>query len=357
MSGTFGKKIQLSIFGESHGPAIGITMSGLPAGIKFDFDEVKKDMKRRAPGKDVYSTARKEGDNFNIISGIFEDRTDGSPLCAVIGNINVKSEDYKATRYVMRPGHADYASYIKHNGFNDSRGGGHFSGRLTAPIVFAGALAKQILAQKNIEIGSHIFSIKNVVDDMVDYVDIDKTMLRKFRNSDFPVVNQKKKIPMQKEIMDAKTDGDSVGGIIEGFAINIPVGVGEPFFDSIESVLAHLLFSIPAVKGVEFGKGFGITYLNGSKANDTMYRTDNGDIKCYSNNNGGITGGLSNGMPLVVKVAIKPTPSIAMDQRTVDVQKEENLMINIKGRHDPCIIQRAIPVVEAVIALGLLELM
>ncbi|WP_251861900.1 chorismate synthase [Clostridium sp. Marseille-Q2269] len=354
MSGVWGKKINISIFGESHGEAIGIVMDGLPSGLKLDLNYIDYEMKRRAPGKNSISTARKEQDRFDILSGYFEERTTGTPLCAIIKNSDKKSKDYSKIKEVMRPGHADFTGNIKYEGYNDYRGGGHFSGRITAPLVFAGAVAKQILEKKGVVIGSHIKSIKYIQDTNFNLIDIKEEQLKELRLEEFPTIDKDKKEEMKEIILQAKERGDSVGGIVECAAINLDSGLGSPFFDSIESTLSHLLFSIPAIKGVEFGAGFDITEMLGSESNDEFYYEDN-KVKTYSNNNGGILGGITNGMPLVFRCAIKPTPSISKTQRTIDINKKENVILNVTGRHDPCIVQRAVPVIEAVTAIALLD--
>lgn len=356
LSGIFGNNIKFSIFGESHGKAIGITIDGLPVGISINFDYIRSEMKRRAPGRNKFSTPRKEKDDFEIISGIFNGKTTGTPLCAIIKNTNNNSKDYESIKNKMRPGHADFTGIIKYKGFNDYRGGGHFSGRLTAPIVFAGAIAKQILREKEIYIGSHISSIGKVKDIGFNPCGVLKEELLKFTQCEFPVIDNEKSEEMKREILKAKEEKNSVGGTIESMVINLPKGLGDPFFDSVESVLSHMIFSIPAVKGIEFGAGFDISQMKGSDANDEFY-IENNKVKLKSNNNGGILGGITNGMPLVFKVAIKPTPSIGLTQQTIDLSNMSNTTINIKGRHDPCIVQRAIPVIEAATAMVLIDLM
>lgn len=356
MSGVWGNKIKLSIFGESHGKAIGINIDGLPAGIKLDMDCISREMARRAPGKSELSTTRIEEDSFQILSGYFNGRTTGTPLCAIINNSDQHSKDYEKTKDLLRPSHGDYTGFIKYEGFNDYRGGGHFSGRITAPLVFAGAVCRQILESSNIIIGSHIKSIGNIQDEYFHMADISRETIRSLNASSFPVLDKKIEQDMKEAIINAKNEKDSVGGIVETAIINLPVGLGEPFFDSVESTLAHLLFSVPGVKGVEFGAGFRITGMKGSEANDEYYM-DGDKIKTYSNNNGGINGGITNGMPLVLRVGIKPTPSIGKVQKTVDISKKENTEIEIKGRHDPCIVPRALLVIEAVTAIGVFELL
>ncbi|MBU3129761.1 chorismate synthase [Clostridium sp. FP2] len=354
MSGQWGKKIKYSIFGESHGRGIGITIDGLPAGIKLDMDFINNEMQRRAPGKSEFSTTRREGDKVEILSGYFNGYTTGTPLCAVIFNENQNSVDYDKLKDLARPGHADFTGKVKYSGFNDYRGGGHFSGRITAPLVFAGAVARQILFHKGIQIGSHVLSIENVFDNYFDAVNLKNQFLIDILNKDFPVIDDVKGKEMKSIILKAKEESDSVGGIIEAAILNLPCGLGEPFFDSIESNLAQLLFSVPAVKGVEFGSGFDITKLRGSKANDLPYM-NKGSVATKTNNNGGINGGISNGMPIVFRVAMKPTPSIAKLQSTIDMDTFEDSEVSITGRHDPCIVLRALPVIEACAAMSILD--
>ena len=354
MSGIWGKNVKISIFGESHGAAIGVTIDGLPAGIELDLDYINLEMQRRAPGKNKMSTSRKEGDEFEILSGYFNGKTTGTPLCSIIRNSNQKSRDYDKIKSIIRPSHGDYPGHIKYDGHNDYRGGGHFSGRITAPLVFAGALAKYILEKEGILVASHIKSIENIKAKNLDYVDIDRDLMKDIKNKELPVIDDALGEEMREAIHLAREDGDSVGGIIEGMVLDIDPGLGAPFFDSIESRLSHALFSIPGVKGIEFGLGFEISKLRGSKANDEYY-IENQVIKTYSNNNGGVTGGITNGMPIIFRVAIKPTPSISKPQRTVDISTMENTEIEVHGRHDPCIVQRAVPVVEAACALTILD--
>jgi len=354
MSGQWGKKVKYSIFGESHGRGIGITIDGLPSGISLNMDFINNEMQRRAPGRDELSTKRSEGDKVEILSGYFNGHTTGTPLCAVIFNENQKSADYDKLKDLARPGHADFTGKVKYSGFNDYRGGGHFSGRITAPLVFAGAVAKQILFQKGILIGSHILSIGDVFDNYFDGVNLKNQLLIDVSKKRFPVIDDAKGLEMKNIILKAKEEMDSVGGIIEAAILDLPCGLGEPFFDSIESNLAQLLFSVPAVKGVEFGEGFEITKVLGSKANDIPYM-NKGSVCMRTNNNGGINGGISNGMPIVVRVAMKPTPSIAKLQNTIDMGTYQNSEVSITGRHDPCIVLRALPVIEACAAMSILD--
>lgn len=354
MSATWGKKIRYTIFGESHGKGIGITIDGLPPGFTIDLEEITREMARRAPGLSPLATGRQEKDIFTIWSGFIHGKTTGTPLCAIIENHDQKSADYEALSAKFRPGHADYSGFIKYKGFNDIRGGGHFSGRLTAPLVFAGAIAKQLLRQHNIYMGSHIQRIASVTESSFDALAIHQDTLQALTQQTFAVLNSAVGKEMQECILSAKSAGDSVGGIIETAVIQLPAGLGEPFFDSVESTLAHLLFSIPGVKGLEFGTGFALAQMKGSEANDGMHN-QNGSTKTTTNHNGGILGGITNGMPLVFRVVIKPTPSIHLEQHTVNA-KGENVTLVVGGRHDPCIVPRAIPVVEAVTAMAIWDL-
>lgn len=356
MSSIFGNKFKISLFGESHGTAIGAVLDGLPPGMSLDMEFIENELKRRRPGISMLSTARREEDRFEILSGYFRGKTTGSPLCAVIFNKDMNSADYAGKERFPRPGHADYTGYIKNRGFNDFRGGGHFSGRLTAPLVFAGAVAKQVLLQRGIVIGSHIKRIENVSDDSFDPVNINKELLDDLSICTLPVIDKNVEEKMRECILRAKDEKDSVGGIIETAVINLPVGIGAPFFDSMESRLAHALFSIPAIKGVEFGEGFNITGMRGSKANDEFI-FQKGRVKTSTNHNGGILGGITNGMPLLFRVAVKPTPSIGKLQRTADIISGQEVTITTEGRHDPCIVPRAVPVVEAAAAAVIMDLL
>ena len=356
MSGMWGSKIKISIFGESHGNAIGINIDGLPSGLELNLEDIAYEMRRRAPGKSPLSTARSEEDIPEILSGYFNGKTTGTPLCAIIRNTNTRSKDYSLLKDVMRPGHADYSGNIRYNGFNDYRGGGHFSGRITAPLVFAGAICKQILKEKGIVVAAHVKSIKDIKDKSFLDSDIDLNSVEALKTFELPLIDKSIEENMRKEILEAKEDMDSVGGTIECGVFGINPGVGDPFFDSVESTLAHLLFSVPAVKGVEFGRGFELTNMRGSEANDEIYYED-GKVKTRTNNNGGILGGITNGMPIIFTTAIKPTSSIGKEQKTVNINTKENTILKVEGRHDPCIVQRAIPVIEAVTAIGILELL
>lgn len=356
MAATYKNNIELTIFGESHGKAIGIVIGNLPSGIFIDEKEIQRDMKRRVPGQNQMSTARKEADQVEIISGIQDGITTGAPLTGIIYNSDQHSKDYSLLKTNMRPGHSDYPAYIKYNGFNDVRGGGHFSGRITAPIVFAGSIAKQILKQKGIKIGAHILSIGEIQDESFD-VNVNDELLDELLEKPYPTLNTEIFDQMEEKILKAKENLNSVGGKVECVALHVPAGIGEPFFDSLESHLSSLMFSIPAVKSVSFGDGANIDTMLGSEANDEYYYDENGNVKTTSNHNGGIIGGISNGMPITVTVTFKPTPSIAKMQHTINVETKENVELEIKGRHDPCIVQRAVVVVEAMMALGILDMM
>ena len=356
MSATFGRNIRMTIFGESHGKAIGLVLDGLPPGTPIDESFIKEEMARRAPGQNQMSTQRQEKDAFIIESGVFEGKAAGTPICVLIPNSDQHSKDYSLLKDVMRPGHADYAGKVKYKGFNDYRGGGHFSGRLTAPLVFAGALAKTVLAKRGITVGTHIARIGKVTDSLFDPLGETAERLQELRSHAMPVLDENKETLMEAEIMTAREQQDSVGGIVEVMATGMPAGIGDPFFDSLESRLAHALFSVPAVKGIEFGAGFAMAALKGSEANDPMI-FEGDKVKTTRNNNGGITGGITNGMPVLFRVAIKPTPSISQPQKTVNVTTGENTTLEIKGRHDPCIVPRAVPVIEAVTAWTLLDML
>ncbi len=347
---TWGNKIKVTIFGESHSEGIGVVLDGIPAGYVLDMDFIKSELKRRAPGQNKLSTPRFEADEPEILSGVFDGHTCGTPICAVIRNTNTRSKDY--TPELLRPGHADFTGYMKYGSGRDFRGGGHFSGRITAGLVFAGAIAKLFLKARGIEIGSHIKAIHGISEN--SFTKINAKLLRELAVKDFPVLDDAVGNKMKAEILAAASNKDSVGGIIECAAIGLDPGFGSPFFASVESVISSLMFSIPAVKGIEFGKGFGFADMYGSEANDP-FETDGEFIYTTTNNNGGINGGISNGMPIIFSVAIKPTPSIAQPQKTVDIAKMENTTIEIKGRHDPCIVQRAAVVVESATALAIFD--
>lgn len=346
--------MKYTIFGESHGPAIGVTLTGVPAGLELDWAAIEKDMARRAPGKSPLATARKEADQVQVLSGVFEGKTTGSPLCAMIANTDTRSADYSKTRDLARPGHADYPAHVRYQGFNDYRGGGHFSGRLTAPLVFAGAIAKQILAQRGITVGAHISSIYGVNDEALE----DWDTLKGVADKDFPVLNDEKGQEMQEAILEAKEEQDSVGGSIECGVFGLPAGYGSPDFgENAEGIFSQYLFAVPAVKAVAFGAGTAFSLMRGSEANDPLYVDEHGNVGAEQNCAGGINGGITNGMPLVFEVTMRPTPSIARTQFTIDMNRMENAQLELQGRHDPCVVPRAVPVIEAAAALAACQLL
>ncbi len=356
MSSIFGENLKISVFGESHGPAIGVVMDGLPSGITLDFERISREMGRRRPSSGAHSTKRQEPDEVELLSGVYEGRTTGTPLCAMIRNKDAHSTDYSDLERLLRPGHADFTGYVRYKGFNDIRGGGHFSGRLTAPLVFAGAVAQHILDEQQISIGAHIDRIYDMLDLSFDKVHVTKEQLLALRDMDIPVNDQSCREAYLEIIEEARRRGDSVGGIVEAAIVGLPAGVGSPLFNNVEARLSSLLFSIPGVKGVEFGDGFYITQLFGSEANDSFF-TEGDKILTHTNHNGGINGGITNGMPLTLRVAVKPTASISMEQETVDIKAHENASLKVRGRHDACIVPRAVPVIEAACAIVLCDLL
>ena len=356
MSSTYGEKIKISVFGESHGNGIGVVIDGLPAGVKIDMDRVLIQMSRRAPGKDRTATPRLEKDLPKVLSGMLGDTLTGAPLCAVIENTNTKSGDYSNLLACPRPGHSDYTAFVKYNASNDIRGGGHFSGRLTAPIVFAGAVCRQILESKGIKIAAHINSIGTVNDAPFNPVCIEDELIDKLNNSTFALIDGSVEEAMREQVEDARMSLDSIGGTIECAVTGIDAGIGEPMFEGVEGVIAKAVFGVPAIKGIEFGKGFELAQMRGSQSNDP-FRYENGNVVTETNNCGGILGGITNGMPVIFRAAVKPTPSISQKQKTVDLQKKENAELEIHGRHDPCIVPRAVPVIEAVTAIAIINLM
>ena len=355
MSSTYGEHLKLSIFGQSHAPAIGMTLDGVPAGQAIDLDELQRFLDRRAPGRAEYATPRKEADRPEFLSGLVGNVTCGAPLAAIIRNTNTRSGDYSNLAVVPRPGHADYTGALRYRGFNDVRGGGHFSGRLTAPLCFAGAVAGQILEKRGIYVGAHIAEIHGIKDKAFDPINTTKDMIREVREKEFPTIIDVQGNEMIKEIDKARKDKDSVGGIIECIAINVPAGIGSPIFDGLENSIAQLIFGIPAVKGLEFGAGFKVAEMTGSENNDEFYVNDKGHVVTKTNNHGGILGGIASGMPITLRVAFKPTPSIARPQATVDYSAMKNETLEVKGRHDPCVVPRAVPCVEAAVNIALLN--
>lgn len=357
MSSTWGERIQISIFGGSHTAAIGVNIDGLPAGEPIDWEEILAQMARRAPGQDPTATRRREADQPRVLCGLLDGVTTGAPLCAVIENTNQRSKDYEGLRINPRPGHADYTAYVKYGNHHDVRGGGHFSGRLTAPLVFAGAVARQILARRGILVASHVASIGEVEDLAFDPVSIPVELMKRLSGEYFPVIDPERKAEMRAVIESARMDCDSVGGTVECVVTGLPVGAGNPMFDGAENVIASLCFGIPAMKGIEFGSGFGGSRRRGSQNNDPFYYDEEGRVKTRTNHAGGIQGGITNGMPLVFRAAFKPTASIAKEQDTVNLQTGENTKLVIHGRHDPCIVPRAAAAVEAAACVSVLELL
>ena len=355
MSSEFGKLLKVSVFGQSHGRAIGVNMDGLPAGEAINLDELQEFLDRRKPGKSRLSTARKEADRPIFLSGLENGVTCGFPLCAIIENADQHSSDYSELADKPRPAHADYTAHVKWAGHADMRGGGHFSGRLTAPLCIAGGIAKQILARRGIFVGAHLSAVAGIPDESFPLTPTTE-LFDAVAAKAFPVVSDEAGEAMQAAILAAREDGDSVGGIVECAVIGLPAGLGDPMFEGVENRLAAALFGIPAVKGVEFGAGFGACAMRGSENNDP-FTAENGKIVTTQNNAGGILGGITTGMPVTLRVGIKPTPSIAKAQQTVSLSAAEDTELNIRGRHDPCIAHRAVPVVEAVTAAVILDLL
>ncbi len=346
MKNTFGNNITLTIFGESHGKSVGCVLDGMPAGIPVDYDSIRKLLALRRPSGAI-STSRSEADAFEIHSGVFNGNTTGTPICIIIPNNDTRSEDYENISRLARPSHADYTAHIKYRGYEDPRGGGHFSGRITAALVAAGGIIIPALNKKGISIGTHVASCAGIKDR--DFGDIEKDITL-LSSMPFAVLDDEKAKQMQENILKAKDACDSVGGILETAIIGLEAGVGEPWFDTLEGMLSHTLFSIPAIKGVEFGAGFAFADMLGSTANDGFY-TESGKVFTSTNNSGGINGGISNGMPVVLRCAVRPTPTIPKEQSTVDYVNLENAKISATGRHDPCIVHRARIVVDSVCAL------
>ena len=352
---TWGNKIRLSIFGESHGEAIGIVIDGLEAGIKLNLENINKFIERRKAGKSSFTTSRKEKDEYKILSGYKDGYTTGAPLCVIFENTNTISKDYENLKDLLRPNHADYPAGIKFKGFNDVRGGGHFSGRITTSIVFAGAVAKQLLKNQGILVGAHIKSLYDIEERDFAEGDITEENINKLRGMILPALEDGVAQKMEEAIMKAREEENSLGGIVELMITGLKPGIGDPFFESIESEISRMIFSIPSTKGIEFGAGFGITRMTGYEANDEMYFDENGNVKSYTNNNGGIIGGISTGMPISFKVAIKPTASISKAQKTVNLETKKSDILEVKGRHDPVIVPRAIVVLECATAIVILD--
>ena len=354
MKNTFGTSVAVTIFGESHGAAVGAVVDGLAPGIKIDEDFIRTRLELRKRYGSI-STPRREKDDFQIVSGVFEGKTTGTPVCILIPNTSQNSKDYEADRPLARPGHADYTAYVKYHGHEDYRGGGHFSGRVTAALVAAGAICLSALSAKGIEIGTHISRLGGISDSEFSTDEAELVSeIKALNGKRFAVLDEQKAETMQEVIKEAAADGDSIGGVLETAVTGLPAGVGEPWFDTLEGVLSHALFSIPGIKGVQFGGGFDLVDARGSEYNDA-FRMESGRVVSKTNNNGGINGGISNGMPILFRCAVKPTPSIHIAQETVDFVKKEDAKIETGGRHDPAIIHRARAVVDSVAALALID--
>ena len=353
MSSTYGENLKLSIFGQSHGQGIGMTLDGIPAGLPVDLDKLQQFLNRRAPGQNDWSTPRKEEDRPEFLAGLLDEHTCGAPIAAVIYNKNTRSKDYSNLHDVPRPGHADYTAQIKYGGFQDVAGGGHFSGRLTAPLCIAGGLCKQWLENMGIRIGAYITAIGGVYGEKLDPVNPDLSLIE----PDFPIVEDEERQQadvFKSHIASCREEGNSIGGEIECIVTGLPAGLGDPMFGGMESRIASIVYGVPAVKAVEFGNGGFVAHIPGSQNNDEYYVED-GVVKTKTNNCGGILGGITNGMPLIFRAAIKPTPSISRPQQSVSLSRMENTTLEVKGRHDPCIVPRAVPVIEAAAAIAIYD--
>ncbi len=352
MKNTFGNNLSVTLFGESHGEAIGAVIDGIPPGIAVNNEFIETLLSRRRPHGKI-STPRSEADPFQILSGVFDGKTTGTPICIIIPNGDTQSKDYEATRFLARPSHADFTANCKYHGFEDYRGGGHFSGRITAALVAVGGILIPALESKGIKIGTHIKQIGSISDREFNDIEND---ISKLNNMDFAVLDDEKSEEMNDEILKAREQGDSIGGILETAVIGLPCGLGEPWFDTVEGMLSHALFSIPAVKGVEFGAGFNFASMYGTKANDSFNISD-GAVTTKTNNSGGINGGITNGMPIIFRTAFRPTPTISKPQNTIDMSKGENAVLEATGRHDPCIVHRARVVADSVTAIVLADML
>lgn len=366
MKSSFGKNLKINIWGGSHEPAIGVDIEGLPLGTQIDMEQLQQFMKRRAPGNSPFATKRKEPDVPIPKNGFAEESkenpestgklltTTSDKVSLEILNTDTRSSDYKSLASVPRPGHADYTARLRYGDTLNMAGGGPFSARMTAPLCIAGAIALQLLGRRGIEIGAHVYSVAHIKDVAFDPISVDAETLKEIKQKDFPVINAAAGAAMAEEILKAKADLDSVGGVVEACAVGLPGGIGGAMYDGLESALAPILFGIPAVKGVEFGAGFGASQLRGSENNDAFYY-DGDTVKTETNNHGGILGGITTGMPLITRIAFKPTPSIGIVQDSVDLNKKINTQLKVAGRHDPCVVLRAVPIVEAALALGILD--
>lgn len=355
-SSVWGNNLRISVFGESHGPGIGVVLDGLPAGEPLDMAALSLQMSRRAPGRDKSSTPRKEADEPRILSGVLENTTTGAPLCLYIENTNTRSRDYSSLKRIPRPGHSDYTAFLKYGGYNDIRGGGHFSARLTACLCAAGAVCRQILLRRGIRIAGHVFSVGRIEDSPFPGPEISPELMERLSSLYFPTIDPQAESRMREAIEEARMEQDSVGGIVECAVTGMPGGLGGPLFGGVESLLASALFAVPAVKGVEFGAGFQASHMRGSENNDPFY-WDGAEVRTSTNHSGGILGGITDAMPIVFRAALKPTPSISRTQESVDLETGKNTELEIHGRHDPCVVPRAVPVLESVAALCMLELL
>lgn len=356
MRSSFGRQINYSLFGESHGEGVGITIHHLPAGFKPDLGKIRQALDRRRPGRHLHSSPRQETDHYQILSGYFNEHLTGAPLTVFFPNRDTRSKDYSELAKVPRPSHADYAADVKYSGFQDYRGGGHFSARLTAPIVFAGALAEQLLSKKGVTILSYVSKVGEIEAKAlnIDNSETLRELKEKLHKQSLPMWDTCQANLAEEAIERARMDRDSLGGQVQTIVTGVPAGLGEPFFDSLESTLAHLMFAIPAVKAIEFGIGTAFASLKGSQANDP-WQIENQEVKASQNYSGGINGGISNGMPLSFKLTFRPTASISKLQNSVNLREGQNTKLSIIGRHDPCVVPRACPIVEAMTAIGLLE--
>ena len=356
MTSTYGHSLHLSVFGQSHSEAIGCSLDGMPAGVPIDLDALQAFCDRRAPGRDETSTKRKEADRVHVLCGLHDGHTCGAPLAAIIENTNTRSADYSGLRRVPRPGHADWPAYVRYGNWHDVAGGGHFSGRLTAPLCIAGGIAIQALAHKGIQVSAHIQRVADVEDARIDDLAFDEAQRKAVLQNSLPCIDESAAQAMRRTILAARDDLDSVGGIVECAVYGVPAGIGDPMFDGIENRIAQIAFGIPAVKGIEFGAGFAVATMRGSQDNDP-YRVKGGTVSPVSNNAGGALGGITTGAPIVFRLAFKPTPSIAKEQLSVDLENGCDTELSIRGRHDPCIVARAVPVVEAAAAFSVLDAM